>query len=145
MHKKNEREFISLSAQIGGEDAYERTNDLILQFRKLLARHCVGEFSSEVDEFAIILRIDGNAQKFGFQGPRKPIFRRKQRFVEIEIGVPKARWACQPPEGFEKFLSNVVDQSVHLCISKLGKSNVSLNTSKLLEGLRNAKIEFLSK
>ncbi len=140
-----EKASITLGAQIGGEEAFERTNKHILELRRLLARHCTEAFSPDVDEIALILRVDGEAQKFGLRGAGRPKLRKKQRFIEIEKGVPRASWAGHSTHSFRKILVKNIEHSVELCFSELVRSGVSINTRGLLEGLGKAKSDFCSK
>jgi hypothetical protein len=139
------RAFITLGAQIGGDVAYERTNEHILQLRRVLARRCTKGVSANLDEIALILRVDGEVQKFGFRGTRKPKYRKRQRFMEIEIGVPRASWARHSAKVFRDNLLKEVEHSVDVCLEELERLGVPINTRKLLKCLEKARGDFCSK
>lgn len=51
---------ITLGVQTSRED--DRTEKYVLEMRRLLATQCQGPYSSEIQEFALILRIGGDAR-----------------------------------------------------------------------------------
>lgn len=60
------QDTITIGVQSSGDD--DRTDRHIIELRKLLAKYCKGPYSSEVREFALVLRIGGNMQEFAFEG-----------------------------------------------------------------------------
>jgi hypothetical protein len=52
---------ITLGVQTSRED--DRTEKPVLKMRKLLADNCRGPYSTEIREFALILRIGGEMQE----------------------------------------------------------------------------------
>ena len=53
------KDTVTLGVQAGDERAGQTTEPHFMSLRKLLASVCTGPYSTEVDEFALILRIDG--------------------------------------------------------------------------------------
>src|SRR5438309_4867325 len=77
---------VTLGVQSSGDD--DRTNQHVLELRKLLAAYCKGPYSEEISEFALVLRIGGNMQEFDFEGCERIRRNRKDRYITVDLGFP---------------------------------------------------------
>jgi hypothetical protein len=76
-------ETITLGVQSGGDD--DRTNEHVLELRKLLAAYCKGPYSEQISEFALVLRIGSNMQEFDFEGCERIRRDRKDKVQEAKL------------------------------------------------------------
>src|SRR5437868_2523835 len=91
------KDTITLGVQVGSRS--NRTEAPILELRKLLAQHCIGFYSPEVKEFALVLRVGGEVQEFDFEGCERIRRSRKEKYITVDVGLPSYRWNSATDEG----------------------------------------------
>jgi hypothetical protein len=116
---------------VGDERADEATNSHCAELRKLLREHCAGPYSREIDEFAFVLRIDGDIWHWEFEGPDKLRLRRKARYITVDIGMPRSRWDGVKPESIRSYLSDSLTQGLAQMMAALTKSKVEFDAARL--------------
>lgn len=132
---------ITLGMQTSGDD--DRTNDHVLDLRKLMAIHCNGSYSEEVVKFALILRIGGNMQEFDFEGCERLRRNRKGRYITVDLGFPSRRWRDVSDEEIRKYLIDLVETGLLCCLSRLQKDKTQVQSSKLMDDFAAVKQMFL--
>ncbi len=133
---------ITLGAQTSGED--NRTDCHVLAFRKLLAIHCKGPYSDEIDEFALILRIGGQMQEFDFEGCERIRRSRKQRYITVDLGFPSRRWKSTSDQDIKVYLAELVETGLLCCARRLDKDKAQIDLQRLISDFGAAKAEFLA-
>ena len=100
----------SLGAQIGGPDHSEKARIQEQELRDAL-NQWTGDYSSDVREFAFLLRIDGAIHRYTemwqIVGAHKA--KRKRDWIEVEIGIPKAWWQQAENDAYKKRLADEVE------------------------------------
>lgn len=134
---------ITLGVQMGGTSANDATDSHVLSLRKLLATLCKGPYSSEVDEFALILRVDGDIWHWDFEGCQKLRRSKKDRYITIDIGVPRSRWENVAPAGIRGFLAENVEHALLLCANRLIKDKSDMNIEALMADYQKVKAAYL--
>ena len=79
-------EAVTLGMQTSKED--DTTSQHVLPLRKLLAAHCKDSYSSEVCEFALVLRIGGDMSEFDFSGCERDPSQQKEEIHHCRFRVP---------------------------------------------------------
>jgi hypothetical protein len=133
---------ITLGAQTSSED--NRTNPHVLAFRKLLASHCKGPYSDEIDEFALILRIGGEMQEFDFEGCQRIRRSRKARYITVDLGFPSYRWKLMSDRKIQEHLAELVETGLLCCARRLEKDKTKLDFQRLMSDFCSAKSKFLA-
>lgn len=88
-------DVVSLSAEVGGEDAHAATHEHILALRKLLREKCKGPYSSIVKRFDFALVIDGSVQAWPKEVASRTILKSKRSLAIVDIHMPREKWfAC---------------------------------------------------
>lgn len=134
---------VTLAEQVGGEDAAEYTSSHILELRKLLEESCQGPYSPEVDEFALVLRIDGDIQQFDFEGCQRIRRSLKERYITTDLGVPFWRWKGVPAARFRAWLARTVKTGLICCIQRLERDKTPIDRNRLLTDYRVVEAKFL--
>jgi hypothetical protein len=134
---------ITLGAQTGDPKSSEVTVPQFMPLRELLSTICKGPYSSEVDEFALILRIDGEIWSWDFEGCQKLRRSKKERYITIDIGVPRRRWEDVPSSDIRKYLAECVETALLLCIDRLRKDKVDVNADALMADYRKVKTAYI--
>jgi hypothetical protein len=133
---------ITLGAQVGDQRANEATGVHHTDLRKLLRENCVGPYSAEIDEFAFVLRIDGDIWHWDFEGAEKLRLSRKRRYITVDIGVPRSRWQGVTAEEIRKYLADSLEQGLAQMVEKLTKSKIDVNAEALTADFSNALRKF---
>jgi|ERR1700722_792815 len=134
---------VSLAARTSGDD--DRTGKHVLELRKLLATYCNGPYSEEISEFALILRIGGKFQEFGFEGCERIRRNRKGKYITVDLGFPSRRWRGVSDREMRKYLAEVVETGVLCCLHRLKKDKVEVREADLMRDLAEAKRQFLDR
>lgn len=113
--KSGSREVVTLGAQIGGPDAFEKTNKHIIMLRGILKNECVGPYSSVIREFAIVIRIDGSIEAWGEEGVGNLRVQKKFEYVTADIFVTERLWVD------EKVFRGYLISSVRLALEKMAE------------------------
>ncbi len=135
---------ITLGAQVGGPMADASTNHVVMPLKKLLARHCVGPYIKEIDEFSFVLRIDGNLDAWNFEGCEKMRINRRHRYITIDIGVPEKRWRTNDKTSLATYLSDCVAEGLKMMVGKLRRSKMSIEDDRLFKDFETARAEYLN-
>lgn len=128
---------VTLAMQTSGLD--ERTNDCVLRLRKLLAVHCKGPYSPEVDEFALILRIGGDLQEFNFEGCDRLRRNRKQKYITADLGVPTYRWKGVSESALREYLVETTETGLLCCVRRLEKDKSPVDSTRLMRDFAKVK------
>jgi hypothetical protein len=131
---------ITLAMQTSGDD--DRTGTHVLVLRKLLAAKCVGPYSEEVSEFALILRIGGNIQEFDFEGCERIRRNRKEKYITVDLGFPSYRWRNRPDHEIRRYLGDIVETGLLCCLDRLKKDKTRVSP-RLMEDFAEVKKLFL--
>lgn len=68
---ENNMEYFKLVSQIGGPTAAKVVTPHLYELQQLLSKHCYNKYSTQLDEFAPVLRVDGNISYWEFEGCEK--------------------------------------------------------------------------
>lgn len=136
-------ERITLGAQMGGPEAFDVTQPIILRLRKQLASHCTEAYSPTISEFAIILRIDGSLDQFGGEGVQRPRINRKDAYVTADYAVPVEHWKDVPLPDLKKCFAEAAVKTVDTMVEHLKKLKVEVNAKMLAEDVNKAVTAFL--
>ena len=132
---------ITLGVQTSRED--NRTDKPVLEFRKLLAACCLGSYSPEIREFALILRVGGEMQEFDFEGCERIRRNRKQKYITVDLGFPSDRWKGATDHEIRGYLAEAVETGLLCCIRRLEKDKSPIDSAKLMGDFAKAKQSFL--
>lgn len=134
---------MTLGAQIGGKDAFEKTHSSVVLLRRLLGEFCVGPYSTEIDEFAPVIRIDGKIQQFGFKGLKNLRRSKKDRYITVDVGFVKEDWSHHDELAFRKVLLERVQAAIDAFLKRLSHDRVFVDQEALLNDLSEVKASYL--
>jgi hypothetical protein len=134
-------ETVTLGAQTSRED--DRTMRHVLRLRRLLAKHCQGPYSSEIKEFALVLRIGGEMQEFDFEGCERIRRSRREKYITVDIGFPSYRWKGISDEAILGYLAEAVETGLLCCLRRLEKDKTPVDGQKLINDFQQARSQLL--
>lgn len=137
-------EAITLGADVGGPDVADAIRYSVLSFRKLLAVHCCGPYSSVIREFGLVLRIDGSIQAWHRTGVDAVVIRNRRYIATADIYVPRKAWDREDDGTyFRKFLATGVKAAIDAIVRSAVKKKVDIQHEALLRDLDDAITAFL--
>ena len=142
-HRMSSNATITLGVQSGGADAGEQTEPHFYPLRKLLQTQCRGPYSQEVDEFSLILRIDGDIDHWEQEGCDRMRRSKKDRYITIDIYVPRQRWQGVSGDEIRRYLAACVEDAFGRMIAKLRKDKVAVDGDALLRDFAAVKAAYL--
>lgn len=144
MQKPIKHNVFSLGSQVGGADAADATRREEQQLRDAL-NTWTGDYSGDIREFAFLLRVDGQLDKYttkwNIRGAQ--IAKRKKDWIEVEIAVPEEWWREDHGKNFKKHLTSEIENGLHSMIEVLQKSRRSINSERLLADWERIKNQYL--
>jgi len=138
------KDFVTLGAQMGGNDAFEATHATILSLRRILAHRCRSLYSESIKEIALVLRIDGKLDSWGKSGVEAVFLRQKAGYATADIYVPREAWANDDPRVFRVFLASMVQEAVAKVVERFSDRGVPIAGRELLADVEAAAQEFLA-
>lgn len=133
---------ITLGVQTSRED--DRTEKHVLEMRKLLANNCQGPYSTEIREFALILRIGGEMQEFNFEGCERIRRNRKEGYITVDLGFPSHRWKGSTDSSIREYLAEAVETGLLCCIRRLEMDKSPVDSAGLMGDFAKVKQLFLA-
>lgn len=135
----------SLGAQVGGPNYPEAARRQEQQLRDAFNRW-TGDYSPDVNEFAFLLRIDGQihryTEKWQIRGAQKA--KRKRDWIEVEIGIPEEWWQEAIGNGYRQHLAEEVEAGFRSMIEVLQAKKQRIDGQTLLHDWNRIKASYLS-
>jgi len=138
------RDLISLGADVGGKEAHEATKASVLDLRRLLRTKCKGPYSASIQEFALVLRIDGSVQSWGKSGAENAAFRQKNTFATVDIYVPISEWSGHDAAHVRKVLVTGVIDAVEKLVELAQRKKIDIAINDFRRDVDAAAKEFLA-
>lgn len=135
---------VIVGVQAGDVPASRATDPHIRPLRKLLQAHCRGPYSPEVDELSLVIRIDGDIDHWEKEGCDRMRRSKKERYITIDIYVPRSRWEGVSGIEIRKYLAACVEDAFQKMISKLQRDKVVVEGEALLTDFATVKEQYLS-
>lgn len=133
----------SLGAQEGGQVGKQAV-DQMQELRNLFNKW-TGEYSTDIREFAFVLRVDGGFHRYtamwNIYGAQKA--KRKRDWIEVEIGIPETWWRLAHTDEFKKRLTEAVEKGFISMIDVLRGNRRDIKAETLLKDWLQIKSKFL--
>jgi hypothetical protein len=134
---------VTLGVQTGDIEATKATKPAFMILRKQLAAHCTAPYSPTVNEFAIVLRVNGSLWHFEGEGVQRLRINRKDAYVTADFVMPEARWKGIPLEDIKSYLAAGALETLQAMCEHLKKLKIEVNAAKLIEDANLATAAFL--
>ncbi|MFL0366198.1 hypothetical protein ACH0BF_24715 [Pseudobacillus sp. 179-B 2D1 NHS] len=141
--KQDNVPYITFSSQMGDENAARAVQPHLIELRTLLRKYCNNTYCKEVDEFAPVLRVDGDGWYWEFEGCEKLRLSKKYRYITIDIGMPRSKWENVEPKGIKSYLFIHLKNALDLMTRRLKKEKYIVNEGDLWSDFKKVEEEFL--
>lgn len=135
---------VKVGVQSGDIPSSQATDPHISPLRKLLHAYCRGPYSSEVDEFSLVFRVDGDIYHWEQEGCDRMRRSRKERYITIDIYVPRSRWEGVSGIEIRRYLMPCVEDAFQRMIDKLRRDKAPIDGEALLKDLAIVKEKYLA-
>ena len=130
--------FISIGCDIGGPEAIEVMH-LKVALYKTLEKHVTSTHCSAIDEYAIVLLVNGSIATFGEEGLTRLRFAKVRRYITIDVQITEAAWRSRSGIQLKEYIANQINAAIKACIARLQKDKHPV-AENLLEAEVNAAI-----
>ena len=121
---------ISIGCQQGGPEPC-LISDLKVPLYRSLAKHVTDTHCSAIDQYAVVLRVDGSLDKFGDQGLARLRFAKAKRYITIDIQIPEEVWQPMSAVQTKNYLAEQVRSAILCCVERLVKEKCLVNRALL--------------
>ncbi|ANE45478.1 hypothetical protein SY83_03130 [Paenibacillus swuensis] len=135
--------YITFGSQMGDEASATAVSPHLIELRKLLKRFCNHSYSPDVDEIALIGRIDGEIWYWEFEGCKYLKLYTKQRYITVDIGMPKEKWQKKSNADIRNYLYNWMHYALELVVLRIKEKKLIINEEQLFIDLGKVKQRFL--
>lgn len=135
--------YVTFGAQMGDTTSDVVVSPQIMELRRLLDKYCDYPYAEGIDEFAPILRVDGDIWYWEFEGLEKLRLMRQRRYITVDIGMPKSRWQNVSAISIREYLIKNMKLAFEAFVKKLQKEHIQVNDKKLFEDFSKVQEEYL--
>ena len=93
--------------------------DLKVPLYRSLARHITDTHCPAIDQYAVVLRVDGSLDKFGDEGLARLRFAKAKRYITIDIQIPEGVWQPMSVSQTKNYLAKQVRSAILSCVERL--------------------------
>lgn len=135
----------TIGVQVGGSAADRATDEHVMALREVVRRFLKGPYSSEVIEFALLLRIQGDVGEWDWfvEGCSRLRRNRKDRYLSIDIGISSERWRDVPGRQLREYVAHCIREALQLFIDRLKRDKTPIDDSALLRDYSAAMKNYL--
>ncbi len=137
------KRIISIGVQNGDKEASKVTDFSITKLRRCMADNCREVYSNEIREYSIVFRIDGEIWHWNFEGCQKMRRSKKEKYITVDIGIPKDVWRNNSRLELEKYISMHVLSAFEGFIRKFKKDKIEIKSEQLIFDVKKALTQFI--
>ncbi|GAB1406110.1 hypothetical protein MASR1M8_00290 [Thermomonas brevis] len=119
------RPTISIGCEAGGPEA-RLPCELKVALYQALAKHVISTHCASIDEYALVLRIDGSLAKYGQEGVHRVRLLKSRRYMSADIHVPELRWKQATHEHLKAYLCDQIRAALEACVQRLQKDRIAV-------------------
>jgi len=133
---------ITLGAEGGGPET-GAVCSLKVSLYHSLCRHVTSSHCPDVDEFALVLRIDGSLQTYGDEGVHRLRFMKQHRYISADIQIPAHVWQTKSEGELKSYIAHQTEVAIMASAERLKRAGSTVNDVELLREVRAALVEYL--
>jgi hypothetical protein len=145
--KDRKQSYITLGAQIGSGQASEAVSKHLIVLRRLLDEEYTGPYAEGIEEFAPVLRVDGDIGDtwyWNFEGLQRLRLMKKFKYITVDIGVPRRRWENASAMQIRTYLIDNLRLALQAFVSRLKKEKIPVDGLRLFEDFKKVEERYLT-
>ncbi|MCU7998855.1 hypothetical protein [Shewanella sp. SM95] len=132
---------ISIGCECGGpEDG--GISCLKVELFHTLEKHVTSTHCDSVDQYALVLRVDGEFAKYGLEGVHRVRFAKKSRYLTADIQIPESVWRLAREEDLRLYLGSSLRSAIEILVARLKKAGIAVVEISLYTEMNVAITEF---
>ena len=135
---------ISIGCECGGPEAVIFATRKVA-LHKALERHVTSTQCAAIDEFALVLRVDGRLTQYGPEGTSRLRFAKARRYITVDLQIPESRWKPLLPDELDAYLVTQVRAGLEACCTRLERDGYEVHRTALMAQVAQGFNEFISK
>ncbi len=108
-----------------------------------LAKHVSASHCEAIDEYAIVLRVDGSLDQFGAEGISRLRFAKSARSITVDVQIPGAIWKPLSQSNLMKYISQQVRLALQSCVARLRRDGYAVEECDLFAEVDSAINDYL--
>jgi hypothetical protein len=123
----------AIGGQVGGPKASQAISSHWVELNRLIKKHCNKQYSSEIDSFSPLLRVDGELHEWTWnqEGCTKLRLARKKKYITADIGVLRKHWENQSANSIRRYLIENLEECLKLMVARLKKEKIDVDETQL--------------
>jgi hypothetical protein len=117
--------IISIGAQLGGPESC-LIRRLKVSLYQTLEKHLTSTHCEAIDEYAIVLRVDGTLDKFGEEGITRLRFAKSNRYITADVQIPESVWQPMNESQTKSYLATQVRAAISIFVARLIKEKYAV-------------------
>jgi hypothetical protein len=134
--------IISIGAQQGGAEPC-LIGGLKVSLYRALAKHLTSTHCEAIDEYAIVLRVDGTLDRFGEESITRLRFAKSNRYITADIQIPESVWQPMNESQTKTYLATQVRAAISMFVARLNKEKYAVAEKFLWPEIDAAIVEFM--
>lgn len=130
-------DFITIGCQGGGPETRPVGISKVHLYHAL-SRHVTSTHCDAIDEYGLVLRVDGSIQTFGAEGITRLRFAKKQRYITVDIQIPESVWVSLGDPELRRYLGDQVAAAISVCVARLKQDGCVVEDAKLMQEVEAA-------
>jgi len=132
---------ISIGCQSGGPQD-NGIGEIKVDLWKALLKNTTSTYCTDVDHFALALRVGGKFTDYEDEKIWKVRRSKKDRYIGVDIDIPMSVWSEKTTDELKYYLSGKVLEAIQVLIARLQKDKVEIDEERLVKDVRSAVEEF---
>ena len=122
--------YISIGAQGGGPET-EGVCKAKIPLYHALTKHVTSTHCDAIDEYSLIIRVDGSLQTFGEEGFTRLRIAKTSRYITLDIQIPMNVWQTMSECQLKHYLWSQVKAAISKCVIRLQEDKHHVDEMKL--------------
>jgi hypothetical protein len=128
---------ITIGADCGGPEAI-RVAESKVRLYKAFSKFVKSTHCDAIDQYALLLLVDGTLDKFGPEGIFKLRFAKARRYIAVDIQIPQSRWEPMSEWQLREYLAEQCMAAIKACVSRLKKERIAVEECALWSEVEQA-------
>jgi hypothetical protein len=134
--------FISIGCECGGPEARHIAERKVALYQALSSA-VTSTFCSAIDEYALVLRVDGRLAQYGPEGVANVRFAKTKRHISADLQIPETTWRSLVADGLDAYLAKLVELGLEACIARLTREGQQVDSQALVAEVQKGIAVFL--
>lgn len=128
---------ISIGADCGGPEAI-RVSEAKIPLFKAFSQYVTSTHCDGIDQYALVLRIDGTLDQFGPEGIFRLRLAKAKRYITVDIQIPQSLWEPMSDMQLRAYLAKQCAAAIRSCVSRLTKERMVVEEVALWQEVEHA-------